>query len=462
MKNYFNFKKIGAYYLLTNDFGRYQFLSTTQFADFMLSGSVNCPPVQNRLIQDGFTFESSLEAFIQNYYQELIPAKNYLFHSTQLHIFVVSTECNQSCIYCQAQNGISPSHGKMTSNIARKAVDIALQSPAQNLQFEFQGGEPLTNFEIIKYIVQYAENNSVGKNISYSVVTNLTLLTSEMIDFFEQYNVSISTSIDGPEKLHNINRPFCNNSGTFRKVLTSIDQLKKRDIWVGAIETTTKASLVYAEQIVQSYVDLGFDTISLRPLTPLGCAYKQWQEIGYSPEEFITFYRTAFHAILHQNQSGHRLVEGLACIFLNKILKGYGMNYMELRSPCGAGIGQIAYYYNGNIFTCDEGRMISEMGNDAFLLGTVDNDYNSLIESKVCKAVCSASVLESLPSCSVCAYQPYCGVCPAVNYALDFDIFERSPRNYRCKINSGILDTLFEYLLESDVQIIDIFKDWIL
>ena len=43
--------------------------------------------------------------------------------------------------------------------------------------------------------------------------------------------------------------------------------------------------------------------------------------------------------------------EGHARIFLKKILMGYSENYMELRSPCGAGIGQMAYYYDGNIYT---------------------------------------------------------------------------------------------------------------
>ena len=48
------------------------------------------------------------------------------------------------------------------------------------------------------------------------------------------------------------------------------------------------------------------------------------------------------------------------------------MNYMELRSPCGAGVGQLAYYADGDIFTCDEGRMLHEMGQSTFRLGNVN------------------------------------------------------------------------------------------
>ena len=93
---------------------------------------------------------------------------------------------------------------------------------------------------------------------------------------------------------------------------------------------------------------------------------------------------------------------------------------MELRSPCGAGIGQIAYYYDGNIYTCDEGRMLAEMGDDSFKLGNVyDNTYDELINCNNCKAACISSVLESLPTCHDCVYSPYCGTCPVTNLALN-------------------------------------------
>ena len=105
--------------------------------------------------------------------------------------------------------------------------------------------------------------------------------------------------------------------------------------------------------------------------------------------------------------------EGHAATFFSKILHGYPVNYMELRSPCGATLGQMAYYTNGDVFTCDEGRMLYEMGNDAFRLGNVwENTYSQLVHSSTCRAVCLASITESIPGCCDCVYQPYCGVCP--------------------------------------------------
>jgi sulfatase maturation enzyme AslB (radical SAM superfamily) len=36
----------------------------------------------------------------------------------------------------------------MDVTTGRKAIEVAMQSPNQNLTFEFQGGEPLLNFNV--------------------------------------------------------------------------------------------------------------------------------------------------------------------------------------------------------------------------------------------------------------------------------------------------------------------------
>ena len=152
--------------------------------------------------------------------------------------------------------------------------------------------------------------------------------------------------------------------------------------------------------------------------------------------------------------------EGHASTFLTKILGGLGINYMELRSPCGAAVGQMAYYYNGDVFTCDEGRMLSEMGDNAFKLGTVNNTYDELMNSSACKACGIASTLETAPTCYDCVYQPYCGTCPVVNYALDGDIFPKQQNSYRCAVYKGMLDALFTLLRENDPDTIRILNSW--
>lgn len=458
--NYFNFKNFGNKVLMTNDFGKYVFVEKKDFLKILSLNIDRDSLLYSTLIEKEMIFDGSeLEYSLSGKYA-LRTIKGHVNTATSLHIFVVTTKCNMSCVYCQANNGKECPHLMMDREMAQKAVDIALQSPEQYLSFEFQGGEPLINFEMIKFIVEYAQSHKENHEISYTIVTNLTLLNDEMLDFFVQHNFAISTSIDGNELVHNYNRPFANGEGTFQKVMESVRKIRKAGLHVGAIETTTKYSLAFPKEIVRAYVELGFDSIFIRPLTPLGKAAKSWNEIGYSWQEFIDFYAQAFEELIEINKNGWFIKEDHASILLKRI-RGDFMNYMELRSPCGAGVGQLAYYADGNIFTCDEGRMLHEMGDSSFQLGNVyENTYTELIKNGVCRTVCASSVLESIPSCCDCVYQPYCGTCPVVNYALYKDVIEKEPRGYKCRIYSGILDYLFLKFYENDPETIGILNTW--
>lgn len=458
--NYFNFKDVHGEVLLTNDMGKHIFLDPADFKLFVSGRLDEFSVVGQSLIRAGMAYSESDLSFSENNKWELLNAKRHIVTATSLHIFVVTTACNLNCVYCQANNGASTPNCYMNKETAERAVDIALQSPEQCLSFEFQGGEPLLNFSVIKHIIEYTQERKQNKRIDYSVVTNLTLLTDEILDYFRTYRVSISTSVDGNEMIHNMNRPYRNGNGTFSIVKEKIGKIKKAGMRVGAIETTTRCSLPYAKELVETYMDLGFDSIFIRHLTRLGKAAKKWDRIGYEAEEFLDFYRRAIDEMMCLNKQGKYISEQHASILLKRINR-VGVNYMELRSPCGGGIGQLAYYADGRVFTCDEGRMLAEMGSDVFLLGNVFNDtYQSLVSGKTCRTVCASSTLETIPSCCDCVYQPYCGVCPVVNYALTEDIIEKSPRSFRCKVYSGILDYLFSMLKENNPDTIEILNRW--
>ncbi len=458
--NYFNFKRLGGKVLLTNDFGDYLFLTEQDFRQMIEKRDSLSPSLANSLLNARMIYdESDIEFSALNHF-DLREIKGFMAQATTLHIFVVTTACNLNCVYCQANNGTECPNQFMDIETAERAVDIALQSPTPNLSFEFQGGEPLLNFEVVRHIVLYAEEHKGQHQISYSVVSNLTLLDDDMLEFFAAYHVGISTSLDGDQFVHDSNRPYRNGNGSFNTVKDTVGKIQGRNLSVGAIETTTRCSLGYAREIVEGYRLMNFNSIFVRPLTPLGKASLSWKDIGYTPEEFLQFYREILREVIKQNLSGYQMQEAHATILLKR-MHGYNLNYMELRSPCGGGIGQLAYFADGRIFTCDEGRMLAEMGDDAFLLGDVfHSDYQSLMKHGACRTVCAASVLESLPSCCDCVYQPYCGTCPVLNYSAQKDVVEREPHTYRCKIYSGMLDILFEYLLKNEDSIVGIFEQW--
>ena len=317
------------------------------------------------------------------------------------------------------------------------------------------------NFPVLKHIVLYTEERAGDKAIRFNLVSNLTLLTDEMIEFIVEHHISVSTSLDGDMFLHNKNRPYP-GFNSYEQWKRNYERLRESlGHSIGAIQTTTRFSLSRVHELVDQYVEDGFSRVFIRPLTPLGYAASRWEEIGYTAEEFLSFYRNVFSYILEKEKQGIHVVEGHAAIFLDKILNQRAGNYTELTSPCGAALGQLAYNYDGKIYTCDEGRMLAEMGDHTFQVGTVNSEYAELFQSPTCKATATASCLECIPQCAECAYSPYCGTCPVLTYFETKSIFSSQPNGYKCKIYKGMLDVLFEILHRNAPDEVAILRSWL-
>lgn len=460
-KNFFNYREMRQKVLLTNDLGRYVFLSKEEFYRFLRDQLDPQEEITQRLMDEFFLYDGSEYEFVEQAGEAFRMYRRNLFQGAALHIFVLTKQCNQQCVYCQASTELER-HTQMSGETAAKAVDIALQTTAQYVTFEFQGGEPLMNFDTLQFIVEYAEeqNQSCGKNLEFSVVTNLMLLDEEKLEFLTKHGVSICTSLDGDEILHNKNRPYFQQN-TFEILKKKIQMIQDKGASVSAIQTTTRDSLPRYREMVDQYLAFGLNQITIRPLTQLGYAAKNWAKIGYTVDEFLNFYRKSLDYIIERNQQGTFILEGHARMFLSKIFCRDAGNYMELRSPCGGAIGQLAYYYNGKVYSCDEARMLAEMGDDSFCLGNVEQDtYESIVSNPVCKTIAKSSCLEGLADCDGCVYQPYCGTCPVISYARYQTVYPSMLQEYRCRIYKGIQDILFEKLEQQDEEVVEIFRRW--
>src|SRR3954470_7190505 len=127
---------------------------------------------------------------------------------TGLHIFVVTLRCEHSCRYCQvSRQQTDKTEFDMTPEIANRALEMAFRTPATSIKIEFQGGEPLLNFPLIRHITSGAKRLAAefGKTVAFVIATNLALLDDQVLAFAAEHDVQFSTSIDGPADLHNRN-----------------------------------------------------------------------------------------------------------------------------------------------------------------------------------------------------------------------------------------------------------------
>jgi His-Xaa-Ser system radical SAM maturase HxsB len=275
--------------------------------------------------------------------------------------------------------------------------------------------------------------------------------------FLIKHDVKICTSLDGPEKLHNKNRPY-QNGNSYQKTVEWIRKATKGKYAskIGALTTISKFSLDYPKEIVDEYLKWNINEIHLRPLSFLGFSGKAQSTIGYSAQEFFVFWKKAMDYIIEKNLQGKFFRERGSRIILEKILTLKDPGFVDLRSPCGAGIGQILYNYDGKVYTCDEGRMI---GDDTFMIGNIKKDnYKKIAAHPTIKTMCIASLLEDNP-CDKCVYKPYCGVCPVQNYAIYGNIFPKLKENERCTLHKKIFDYLFQKLENKRIE--KVFRSWV-
>ena len=385
---------------------------------------------------------------------------------TKLHIFVVTLRCDHSCHYCQVSRQTADKNAyDMSLETAEKSVDLMMKTRAKNVTMEFQGGEPLLAFDLIRHIVPLARKKAtaLGKDLDIVVTSNLANATDDMLLYLRDENVKVSTSLDGPGTIHNMNRPRPGNN-SYELTIRNIDRARKILGYdrVAALMTTTQLSLEHPTEIIDEYVRQGFHSIFLRPISPYGFAVKSQKKTGYQLEAFLKFYRTGLEHILEINRKGYDLAEVYAKILLTKILTPYATGYVDLQSPAGAGISVLVYNYDGDVYATDESRMLAEMGDQTFRLGNVrQHSHKDIFTGDAFLNLVAASCNQSLTGCSDCAFQPYCGSDPIYNHATQGDIFGYRPTSDFCKRNLEIIKYLLRLVAEQDKQTMRIVWAWI-
>lgn len=131
-----------------------------------------------------------------------------------------TTRCNLKCPYCYVKQG----NKDMESSTYQRINDVFLKMLSsrekETVIYRLAGGEPLIVFDKwISYIEDFI-NKSDG-NGHVSVITNLTILTDEMLKYFKDTRYSFGVSLDG----FSCSKPFHNGESSASKVKENIERL---------------------------------------------------------------------------------------------------------------------------------------------------------------------------------------------------------------------------------------------
>lgn len=464
---YFRFKKFDDNrYLITNDAGKFHFFSVKDFDTFM-KGDVESLSDYDELVQKGFIKNEEYEKRMVG---SVMQKNHFVWSGPTLHMIVVTLRCNHHCKYCHA--AVAPMEATqfdMDKETATKVVDAIMYTNSPSFTIEFQGGEALVNYEVVQYIVEYARSRAfhLKKELKFSLVSNLTLMTEEKLKWLLDNGVDICSSLDGDEVTHNSNRAgFDGNS--FEKVTYWIkrvsEEKQKRGMWkIGALLTATKETLPKYKKIIDTYVDLDLDGIFLRWLNPYGFAASDLKTLAYEDDEWIDFYKKSLDYIIELNKKGKFFREQITCVYLMKIFNETDPAFMDIRSPSGIAIGWVAYNYDGNVYASDESRMLARMGIKNFhmteLKETGEETYTAMMNSDITKIAVQSSCLDGLPGYNEHVYKPYIGVDIIHNFKMYGNIYNPLVKDGKMKLQLAIIDTIFEKLDDPEVR--EIFMSWI-
>lgn len=458
----FHFQPIGNKEILTNDLGDYLIVPRGSVQRIINREVAPEENLYKDLSASFFISETPVPHLLDNMATRLATRKSFLDGFTALHIFVMTLRCNQNCIYCQASSRDSSLKGcDIKESDLMMAVDLMFRSPAKHLTMEFQGGEPTLVSHLIQKAILYTEhkNQTECRKITYVICSNSVNVSDEFLDFCRQYNVVFSTSLDGPEYLHNHNR---GKTDSYQKVIAGIAKIRSSlgADKVSALMTTSEDSLRYPREIVDAYRQNGFHSVFLRALNPYGLARENNDWSAYF-DAFVEFYKKALEYILELNKQGEGFVEEFTALILRKILTPFPIGFVDLQTPAGIINGVIVYNYDGYVYASDESRMLAETGDYTFRLGKISDKYEDLFYGRKAQELSRIWSTECIAGCSECAYQSICGADPVRNYSTQGDSYGYRPGSTICRKNKAIIEYIFKLLDERTEEVLPIFMNWI-
>jgi uncharacterized protein len=184
------------------------------------------------LEKEGYLSTKSLVEEVRHPYTNYIEI--FLTRKLEKLTLQLTQDCNFRCTYCaysggetSRQRGHSPK--RMDWDMAKRGIDFLWNHSvdSKSVNIGLYGGEPLLEFALIKQVIEYSRKLFDGKEITYNITTNGTLLTDEMIYYFQDNNIAVSISLDGVKEINDKNRVFVNGEGTYDAVMANIERIKE-------------------------------------------------------------------------------------------------------------------------------------------------------------------------------------------------------------------------------------------
>ena len=449
INEYFSRKLANGKVLVTTRHGSWSVLSGEQFDMLDKEELVSDKMLLRELEDKGIILtEDSVRRIVSSY-------RSHYFHladSRPLCIVYLTNKCNLACKYCHSDSRSDSC--ELSDDVMRSILDFICSMPQKHIALEFQGGESLLRFDMLKKFVKLFDERvkAAGKVVeSRRIVSNMTLMNEEIAEFVLANNIGLCTSLDGAKELHDKQRPFLDGRGSYDTVMKWADYFSGRGRKLSFLPTITSISLEYEpKSLVDEYMRAGAKRIMFRPVYGVGRG-ADCDELMMKPKDYFEFWKKALDYMVELSMDGRVFYDTTVQSMLVSIFTDRRSD-MCMRRPCGAGITQFAFYLDGSVYACDLGK-----NNDVFLLGNVmSSSYEDVFLNTI---QLRTNTSEFQPLCDTCVYSAFCNTCMCRSYARFGKVVPMTPLDFDCKVNKMMFDYIFEKM--DDPVYRAVFEMWV-
>lgn len=340
--------------------------------------------------------------------------------------FIVTKDCQLACKYCYLV-GKNTSE-RMSWDVAKKAIDYILGNedsfPEKSVIFDFIGGEPFLEIELIDKICDYIKielyrlNHHWFKSYRFAFSTNGINYDSEPVQKFIAKNhahLSIGITIDGTKQKHDLNRIWKGSGperGSYDCVVRNIPLWREQFPGAGTKVTISSEDIPYIKDSVLHLYSLNINEVNINVVF----------ENVWKPGDDILFEKQLIE--LADSIIDHKLYSDFVCSFFSEGI-GKPINMMDdNRNWCGAG-RMLAVDAKGNFYPCTRFAAYSLRNKNALIIGDINFGIDS---NKLRPFLTLDRTTQSPQKCIDCEVASGCAWCQGENYdAADTDtIYQRS------------------------------------
>lgn len=359
-----------------------------------------------------------------NNFHEQIMYLHYSMQNVNLrHVtFQVTNDCCCNCSYCYQTN---KNNKYMTKEIGKSCIDLLfdmyykdepqafINKNTKGIIFDFIGGEPLLNIDVIDYICDYFINTCLEKEhewlyyFRFSLISNGALyFTDKVQQFIKKYNsfLSFDITLDGPKEIHDKCRIYHDGTGNFNDAYNALKDLQNKGKNINTKITIAPENLNDIDKIITFFINENFLNI------PINLIF----EHKWTIEEAKIFYKQLIKIadiILASDKQ-------INCSFFDSNLF-YPLEESSLETWCGSTHNMIAFTPEGNIIPCIRFAQTSLNNKQPeFNIGNIkDGIYQTEATKKQKQILLSVNRRsQSTDECFYCPIAKGCANCAGYDY----------------------------------------------